>query len=65
MCKGKLRYKAEVGSIMYAMMATRANIAFAVSMVSQFISKAGPPHWMFMKHIMRLFEGMFELQIMH
>ena len=31
--------KAGVGSLMYAMVATRANIAFAVSTVSQFMLK--------------------------
>ena len=46
-------YKAGVGSVMYAMVATRVNIAFAVSMMSQFMLKAGPPHWMAVKCIMR------------
>ena len=36
---------------MYAMMTMRANIAFAQSMMSQFISKVVPPHWMVVKHI--------------
>ena len=35
------------------MMATRDNLAFAVSTVSQFMSKAGPPNWMAVKCIMR------------
>ena len=46
-------YKAGVGSLMYIMIVTRTNIAFAVSMVSQFILKVRPPHWMTIKHIMR------------
>ena len=46
-------YKTGVGSLMYAMVATRASISFAVSVVSQFMSKAGPPHWMAVKRIMR------------
>ena len=37
-------YKAKVGSLMYAMVVTRADIAFAVSTVSQFMLKVGPPH---------------------
>ena len=37
-------YKARVGSLMYAMMATRADVAFAVSTVSQIMLKAGPLH---------------------
>ena len=46
-------YKAIVGSLMYSVMSTRADIAFAVSTVSQFMLKASLPHWMAMKHIMR------------
>ena len=46
-------YKAIVGSLMYLVMSTRADIAFAVSTVSQFMLKASLPHWMAMKHIMR------------
>ena len=39
-------YKAGVGSLMYVMVVTRADITFAVSMVSQFMLKAGPLYWM-------------------
>ena len=46
-------YKAGVGSLMYAMVATKVDVTFAVSLVSQFLSKASPPHWMAMKRIMR------------
>jgi hypothetical protein len=37
-------YKAGVGSLMYAMVGTRPDLAFPVSMVSQFMSRAGPSH---------------------
>ena len=50
-------YKAMVGFLMYIIMATRADIVFAVRTVSQFISKANPPHWMAMKYIMRYLKG--------
>ena len=46
-------YKAEVGSLMYAMMATWADIAFVMSTVSQIMSKVGPLHWMVVKYITR------------
>ena len=46
-------YKIRVGSFIYAMVATRADIAFAVSTVSQFMSKADLPHWMAVERIMR------------
>ena len=50
-------YKAGIGSLMYAMVSKRADIAFAVSMVSQFMSKAGLQHWMAVKRIMRYLKG--------
>jgi hypothetical protein len=44
-------YKAAVGSLMYAMVGTRPDLAFPVSMVSQFMSRAGPSQWMVVKRI--------------
>ncbi len=37
-------YKGAMGSLMYAMVGTRPDLAFPVSMVSQFMSRAGPSH---------------------
>jgi hypothetical protein len=37
-------YKAAVGSLMYAMVGTRMDLAFAVSVVSQHMAKPGPMH---------------------
>src|SRR5579875_989961 len=56
-------YKAAVGSLMYAMVATRADLAFPVSMVSQFIAKAGPQHWMAVKRIMRYLKGTIDYKL--
>ena len=39
------------------MVATRADLAFAVSMVSQFMSRAGPTHWSAVKRIMRYLQS--------
>jgi hypothetical protein len=38
-------YASAVGSLMYAMVCTRTDIAHAVSTVSRFISNPGRPHW--------------------
>lgn len=46
-------YKAKIRPLMYAIVATRADIVFVVSMVSQFMSKANPSQWMDVKCIMR------------
>lgn len=56
-------YKEAVGSLMYAMVATRADLAFAVSMVSQFMSRPGPLHWAAVKRIMRYLKGTLELKL--
>jgi hypothetical protein len=56
-------YKAAVGSLMYAMMGTRPDLAFTVSTVSQFMAKAGPSHWMAVKRILRYLKGSLELKL--
>ena len=56
-------YKAGVRSLIYAMVATRADIAFAVSKVSQFMSKANPPHWKAVKYMMRYLKGTLDFKL--
>jgi hypothetical protein len=59
-------YKAAVGSLMYAMVGTRPDLAFPVSMVSRFMSsmsRAGPSHWMAVKSIMRYLKGNLDLKL--
>ena len=55
-------YKVGVGSLMYAMVAMKADIVFAVSTVIQFMSKAGSPHWMAVKHILRYLKGTLDFK---
>ena len=50
-------YKSGVGSLMYAMVAIRADIAFAVATVNQLMTKASPRHLMAVKCIMRYLKG--------
>ena len=56
-------YKARVRFIMNAMMAPRADITFSVSTVSQFMLKAGPPHWMVVKRIIRYLKGILDFKL--
>lgn len=42
---------------MYTMVGTMTDLAFAVSMMRQFISEAGPPHSIDVKHIMKYLNG--------
>ena len=46
-------YASAVGSLMYAMVCTRPDIAYAVSNVSRFLSNPGREHWNAVKWIMR------------
>ena len=49
----KLPYAYACGSLMYAMIATRPDIAFAVGVASRYMSNPGKKHWEAVKGIMR------------
>ena len=53
----KIPYRNAVGSLMYAMVGTRPDIAAAVSAVSRFMSNPGPAHWTAVKRILRYLKG--------
>jgi ATP-binding cassette subfamily B (MDR/TAP) protein 1 len=41
----KVPYQSAMGNLMYAMVCTRPDIAYAVGVVSQFITNPGEAHW--------------------
>eukprot|EP00253_Pinus_taeda_P002267 PITA_02267 len=49
----KVPYALVVGSLMYAMVCTRPDIAHAVGVVSRYMNNLGKEHWMAMKWILR------------
>jgi hypothetical protein len=51
------QYQSAVGSLMYAMTATRPDIAAAVSKVSKFMANPSQSHWVAVKHILRYLNG--------
>lgn len=53
----KRKYQSMVGSLMYAMMGTRPDIAFAVSVVSRFASNPNDCHIKAVKRILRYLRG--------
>ena len=59
----KLPYASAVGSLMYAMIATRPDIAFAVGVVSRYMSNPGKKHWEAVKGIMRYLKATKSLRI--
>ena len=44
-------YQSAVGSLVYTMIGTRADIAYAVGVVSQYMTNPGPLHWTAIKRI--------------
>lgn len=53
----KVPYSSAVGSLMYAMVCTRSDIAHAVGTVSRFLSNPGKEHWEAVKWILRYLKG--------
>ena len=50
-------YASAVGSLMYAMICTRPDIAHAVGVVSRFMSNPGKLHWEAVKWVLRYLKG--------
>jgi hypothetical protein len=53
----KTPYREAVGSLMYAAVATRPDITFAVSTLSQFLENPGEAHWEAVKRVFRYLAG--------
>jgi hypothetical protein len=49
----RLLYQSMLGSIMYAMLWTRPDLGYAVSLLGRFSANPGPEHWNCMKHVLR------------
>lgn len=56
-------YASAVGSLMYAMVCTRPDIAHAVGLVSRFLSNPGKEHWNAVKWIMRYLRGTADMKL--
>lgn len=54
-------YTSAVGSLMYAMIGFRPDLAYAVEMVCRYMSKPGKDHWLAVKWIMRYIKGSLDL----
>jgi hypothetical protein len=53
----KTPYREAIGSLMYAAVATRPDITFAVSALSQFLRNPGSTHWETVKRVFRYLAG--------
>ena len=53
----KVPFKEATGSLMYLMLSTRPDIAFAVNQISQFCKNPRPAHWAAAKRIFTYLRG--------
>ena len=53
----KVPYASSVGSLMYAQVCTRPDIAFAVNALGRYLSNPGLNHWKVVKKVMRYLQG--------
>jgi hypothetical protein len=53
----RVPYSSAVGSLMYAMVCTRPNIAHTVGVVSRYMKNLGKEHWEVVKWILRYLKG--------
>ncbi|CAM8981667.1 unnamed protein product [Rhodiola kirilowii] len=44
-------YENVIGSLMYAMISTRPDLSYAISLLSRFMSNPGMDHWLALKHV--------------
>ena len=49
----KIPYALSIGSIMYAMLCIRPNVAHAISLTSRYQSDLGSEHWIAVKNILK------------
>ncbi|GJZ93814.1 retrovirus-related pol polyprotein from transposon TNT 1-94 [Tanacetum coccineum] len=58
-------YSSAVGSLMYAMVYTRPDLAHAVSVVSRFMANPGKAHWKAVKWILRYLKGVSNICLVY
>lgn len=58
-------YCSAVGSVMYAMVGTRPDLAYGIGMISRYMSKPGEIHWEAVKWLLRYIKGTQDLQLVY
>ena len=59
----RLQYQSAVGSLMYAILGTRPDLAYAVSVVSRYASRPNNSHWQAVKRIFRYIKETLDLEL--
>lgn len=62
---GLFPYREAIGSMMYLMVATRPDLAFIVSVLSQFTEKPSRDHWNGVKRVLRYIKGTMNFGIVY
>ncbi|SGY56983.1 BQ5605_C006g04205 [Microbotryum silenes-dioicae] len=57
----RTRYLQAIGSLMYAAVGTRPDLAFVVSYLARFSQQPGPEHWTAIKHVLCYIKGTLDL----
>lgn len=57
----RVPYASAVGSLMYATVCTRPDLAFAVSVISRYMVNPGKEHWQAVKRIFKYLRGTFDI----
>jgi len=58
-------YASAVGSIMYAMLCTRPDVSYALSVTSRYQSNLGEGHWVAVKNILKYLRRTKELFLVY
>lgn len=61
----EITYASIVGSIMYAMVCSRPDLAYAASMISRFMSNPRMEHWNAVKWVLRYSKGSTNVGILY
>jgi len=59
------KYQATVGAIMYAMLGTRPDIAYAITILSQFNSNPGEVHWNAVQRVLRYLASTIDYKLVY
>lgn len=58
-------YTTAIGSLMYAMVGMRIDIAYAVQNLSQFTQNPGPEHWTAVKRVFQYLKGTMDYGLVY
>ena len=61
----RIPYASVVGSLMFAMICSRPDLAYAISLVSRFMSNPGKEHWNAVKWVLRYLKGTLKHGVMY